>query len=563
MSRFRVLLLILVLWLIFIYNLERPDFDFIGLGNVDLDSGVYIITGLISMAILILPDLAKRYEVALIPTLIIYAISRFVVGNPITQRSIYITITEVVVLAVTVWIARKISLVISDFEQTVEDVLLKPEDLNVFDKAIGEEKINNELSRARYFDHTVGFLLIHMSSFDRSEDLANTRFDMEGALQRRYVQLRVAQVARSILPKISILVWDEDDLVVCLPETGYAATEQLARALHTKLALHLNLTIPMGIAVFPKDGLIYHDLVQATMRNLLDFGDSSADDDGEEPPSEAPQSTRVKSNGERVVNTKADFATIVKAQWKGIMRPLPRITGLTVRPAGGDSNLYDPNFWLHDLPYQSITSRSFYQVVKRVIDVGVVVASFPVTLPVMGVIALLIKMTDGGSIVFKQERTGFGGRRFKMYKFRSMVEDAEELLKDLAARGLAVLDEKGKLAEPLKLDPDPRITRIGRILRKTSLDEIPQILNVLKGDMSLVGPRPTSWGLNRYQLKHTERLNVRPGLTGLWQISARGNTDFDIWLQWDNAYIDKMSLLLDMQILVRTVGKVMKRKGAR
>jgi lipopolysaccharide/colanic/teichoic acid biosynthesis glycosyltransferase len=115
----------------------------------------------------------------------------------------------------------------------------------------------------------------------------------------------------------------------------------------------------------------------------------------------------------------------------------------------------------------------------------------------------------------------------------------------------------------LKLDPDPRITRIGRILRKTSLDELPQLLNVLRGDMSIVGPRPTSWGLSRYQLKHTERLNVRPGLTGLWQISARGNTDFDIWLQWDNAYIDKMSFFLDMQIFVRTIGKVLKRKGAR
>jgi lipopolysaccharide/colanic/teichoic acid biosynthesis glycosyltransferase/GGDEF domain-containing protein len=563
MSRFRILLLILVLWLIFIYNLERPDFDFIGLGNVDLDSGVYIITGLISMAILILPDLAKRYEVALIPTLVIYAVSRFAVGNPVTQSSIYLTITEIVVLAVTVWIARKISLVISDFEQTVEDVLLKPDDLNVLDKDKGEEKINNELSRARYFDHTVGFLLIHMSSFDQAEDLTNTRFDMEGALQRRYVQLRVAQVARSILPKISILVWDEDDLVICLPETGYAATEQLARALYTKLALHLNLTIPMGIAVFPKDGLIYHDLVQATMRNMLDFGDS-APDDGEEPPSDTPQSTRIRTTPNAVMATpKADMMTIAKAQWRSIMNPLPRVQGLTVKPAGGDSNLYDPNFWLHELPYQSITSRSFYQIVKRIIDIIVVVASFPVTLPAMGLIALLIKATDGGSIVFKQERTGFGGRRFKMYKFRSMVEDAEELLKDLAAKGLAVLDEKGKLAEPLKLDPDPRITRIGRILRKTSLDELPQIFNVLNGDMSLVGPRPTSWGLNRYQLKHTERLNVRPGLTGLWQISARGNTDFDIWLQWDNAYIDKMSFLLDMQILVRTVGKVMKRKGAR
>ncbi|NWF71325.1 MAG: sugar transferase [Chloroflexi bacterium] len=215
------------------------------------------------------------------------------------------------------------------------------------------------------------------------------------------------------------------------------------------------------------------------------------------------------------------------------------------------------------MPYQSITSRTIYQVVKRSLDVLVVLLSFPVTLPVMGLIALAIKATDGGSIVFRQERTGWGGRRFKIYKFRTMVENAEEMLKELAKQGLAVLDEKGRLAEPLKLDPDPRITRIGRILRKTSLDELPQLFNVLKGDMSIVGPRPTSWGLNRYQLRHTERLNVRPGITGLWQISARGNTDFDIWLQWDSAYIDKMSFLLDIQILFRTVGKVLQRKGAR
>lgn len=562
MSRFRILLLILVFWLIFIYNLERPDFEFIGLGNVDLDSGVYVITGLISMAILVLPDLAKRYEVAVIPTLLIYVLSRFVVGNPITDRSIYITITEIMVLVITVWIARKISLVISDFEQTVEDVLLKPDDLNVLSRAEGEEKINNELSRARYFDHSVGFLLAHMSTIEQEDDPAKARFDMEDMLQRRYIQLRVAQIARSMLPKVAILVWDDDDLVVCMPETTYATAENLARALHTNLAIHLNLVIPMGIAVFPKDGLIYHDLVQATMRNLLDFGDSS-DNNDQTPPSADTQDETAVANAPAKSASGRNMAAIVRTQLHAIMNPLPRIRGLTVKPSGKDSNLYDPNFWLHDMPYQSITSRTIYQVVKRSLDVLVVLLSFPVTLPVMGLIALAIKATDGGSIVFRQERTGWGGRRFKIYKFRTMVENAEEMLKELAKQGLAVLDEKGRLAEPLKLDPDPRITRIGRILRKTSLDELPQLFNVLKGDMSIVGPRPTSWGLNRYQLRHTERLNVRPGITGLWQISARGNTDFDIWLQWDSAYIDKMSFLLDIQILFRTVGKVLQRKGAR
>jgi len=162
-----------------------------------------------------------------------------------------------------------------------------------------------------------------------------------------------------------------------------------------------------------------------------------------------------------------------------------------------------------------------------------------------------------------QQRTGLGGRRFNMYKFRTMVPDAEAKLKELAAQGLAKLGPDGRLAEPLKLDRDPRVTRIGRILRKTSLDELPQIINVLRGDMSLVGPRPTSWGLDSYTLLHTERLTIRPGITGLWQIGARGSTDFDDWLRWDMLYIDKISFALDFQILLRTIGQVLKRQGAR
>jgi lipopolysaccharide/colanic/teichoic acid biosynthesis glycosyltransferase len=192
----------------------------------------------------------------------------------------------------------------------------------------------------------------------------------------------------------------------------------------------------------------------------------------------------------------------------------------------------------------------------------IVLASLVVTLPLIILISIATLIDSGRPIFFVQVRTGKGGKRFKMYKFRTMVPNAEELLKELAAQGLAKLDKDGKLAEPLKLKRDPRVTRLGRILRKTSLDELPQIFNVLSGSMSLVGPRPTSWDVGSYTLLQTERLSIRPGITGLWQVCSRGNTDFDNWLKWDLKYIEKMSFLLDIKIIIRTLAKVLKRSGA-
>ena len=145
-----------------------------------------------------------------------------------------------------------------------------------------------------------------------------------------------------------------------------------------------------------------------------------------------------------------------------------------------------------------------------------------------------------------------------MYKFRSMVPNAEELKK-----GLAAVNASGDLAGPLKLEHDPRITPIGRILRKTSLDELPQVFNVILGDMSLVGPRPTSWSPESYKLWHTERLDVLPGITGLWQVFGRGGEDFDEWLRWDIRYLERRSLWLDLMILVKTVMSVFVQRGAR
>jgi lipopolysaccharide/colanic/teichoic acid biosynthesis glycosyltransferase len=204
-----------------------------------------------------------------------------------------------------------------------------------------------------------------------------------------------------------------------------------------------------------------------------------------------------------------------------------------------------------------LTGRS-YLITKRILDLSLVILSAPVWLPLMALVSMAILITSSSPVFFVQLRTGKGGHRFKMFKFRTMVKNAEELKKELAA-----VNEKGELSGPLKLKNDPRVTPIGRILRKTSLDELPQIINILLGDMSFVGPRPTSWSLESYKLWHTERLDILPGLTGLWQVYGRGGEDFDEWLRWDIRYIEKRSLWLDIMILIKTFTVFFRQHGAR
>jgi len=145
-----------------------------------------------------------------------------------------------------------------------------------------------------------------------------------------------------------------------------------------------------------------------------------------------------------------------------------------------------------------------------------------------------------------------------MYKFRTMVVESDNTpIEQIESNG------ENKNLGVLKPEDDPRITKVGRLLRKLSLDEIPQFINILKGDMSLVGPRPTSWGIQAYELWQTERLDVMPGLTCLWQIYARGEKNFDQRLRWDILYINNRSLMFDFEILIRTVMAVLQQRGAR
>ncbi len=217
-----------------------------------------------------------------------------------------------------------------------------------------------------------------------------------------------------------------------------------------------------------------------------------------------------------------------------------------------------PNYaWVLKMdPNEALFQGDAYLLVKRIMDVTLTLLVMPFLAPIFLLIAFLIKLEyPNAPVIFAQVRTGKNGQRFKMYKFRSMVPNAEKMKLDLAA-----LNE---LKWPdFKITNDPRVTRLGRILRKTSLDELPQLINVLKGEMSLVGPRPTSFAPETYDLWETERLDVVPGLTGLWQIGGRGEIEFDERLRLDIAYIKHRSLWLDIQILFRTVWAVFSQRGA-
>lgn len=192
---------------------------------------------------------------------------------------------------------------------------------------------------------------------------------------------------------------------------------------------------------------------------------------------------------------------------------------------------------------------------KRVTDVLLAAAALVLLLPFMLLIWLMIRLTSPGPAIFRQERCGLNGRRFVFYKFRSMCNDAEEL-KPLVAH----LSHK---TTAFKIRNDPRLTGVGRVLRKFSIDEWPQLWNVLKGDMSLVGPRPAvPEEVEHYQTWQRRRLRMRPGLTCLWAVMGRDTLDFDTWMKMDMQYIDTWSLALDWKIILRTIPRVLTGRGA-
>jgi exopolysaccharide biosynthesis polyprenyl glycosylphosphotransferase len=205
---------------------------------------------------------------------------------------------------------------------------------------------------------------------------------------------------------------------------------------------------------------------------------------------------------------------------------------------------------------QPLSRRS--QIAKRAVDIVLSVVGLVVLSPVMLLLALAVKLSSRGPVLFVHKRCGLSGRRFRFYKFRTMVQNAEARKREL--------EHLNEMKGPaFKMRSDPRITRLGSVLRKTSLDELPQLWNVLRGDMSLVGPRPpTPDEVERYNTRQIQRLSVMPGITGLWQVSGRSDiSDFERWVDLDLSYARSWSMWLDLRILLKTVVVVARVRGAR
>ena len=209
------------------------------------------------------------------------------------------------------------------------------------------------------------------------------------------------------------------------------------------------------------------------------------------------------------------------------------------------------------VPRENRGRFSYVRFGKPILDKIVAAAALIVLIPAFVTIALAIKATSRGPIFFVQQRTGYLGQRFALYKFRTMVQNAEELKKELMADNIF-----GQGSPDFKLKEDPRITGIGRFLRKTSLDELPNLINVLFGNLSLVGPRPTSFKATTYRKSHLSRLAATPGLTGLWQVSGRADVDFDERSKMDAHYIRNTSFGTDLHIFCKTFTVVFSHRGA-
>jgi exopolysaccharide biosynthesis polyprenyl glycosylphosphotransferase len=239
-----------------------------------------------------------------------------------------------------------------------------------------------------------------------------------------------------------------------------------------------------------------------------------------------------------------------------------RAVGIDVRVV---PDLYDGLAWnapvefIGQFPTIPLHRRDFPRgsfILKRVLDVSLSLLALIVAAPFMLAIAIMVRMDSKGPIFYRAARIGRKGRMFTCYKFRTMVTNADKLRKDLEQQN----ERDGIL---FKMKNDPRVTRVGARLRKYSLDELPQFFNVLIGDMSLVGPRPPlASEVEKYDLAHLRRLDVLPGITGLWQVEAREDPSFDSYISLDTAYVENWNLLLDLRILARTIGVVLGGTGS-
>ncbi len=501
MLRVKLQFIAVLVWLALIFTVDR-----LFLHSQPLDFILYVPVLAVSILLVLAPRLMRRFALPLTGLGVVAYVAVFLLLNSADPQRLS-SGTFVIGLIMTVgtlllllWISFTLyELTAADHKRQVANGILP-----IAPWLEGEIRINDELNRSRRFEHSVAFVYCTLSRTEKNPVTPEQ-------------QKTLLQTIAALTFKSDIVTEFAEGYVVVLPETDRREAEGFMHQVARTLIETANCLPLLGVATYPEDGQMARDLTRVAVANA-----------------------KVLSAGD-VGNATAD--TYRKGDL--LLKPEERLR--IERQAD----------WVNKMPEHTPESRKTYHTIKRAIDVGLVTSAIIPALPLMGLVALLIYLDDRQRIFYMQSRTGHAGRRFQMFKFRTMRVGAASIPPTV----VVAPDGSLRYMWPEKVENDPRITRVGRILRKTSLDELPQLLNILKGDMSLVGPRPTSWNLDKYTRMQTARLAARPGITGLWQVSARDSTDPDERLLWDMKYIEKASLWLDIVIIWRTVVGVFQKSG--
>lgn len=520
MSNLKALFISIPIWFVLLFKLDVlvPE----GFSDPNVGLVIFGTACVIGMATLIIPRLARISMVTTFGIVLAAytALYIYLVGSN-GNTSIYDYLLGVFALGITMVLVRKAANAFLDFTDASEMFLFGGKNDRLMPYAQGEEEINHELYRARRFDRPVAMVYCTLPKNATDDKIIYIHEDfvkwhITKTFRQRYRTMQIIRHISSLTYKSDVMVEYGEGVVVCLPETNEAEAKIFINQLGKMISTNLGVNPHIGIACFPNEGLVFDELA-----------------------AEAVKKTEPWTNQDDML----DDSTMRRGDVMVELEKRLKIESSTA--------------WVDRMSYNNPEMRKVYSMLKRGFDITAVMLAMPLVLPVVALAGLAIYLQDGGSIFYMQPRTGYGGKRFEMFKLRTMVENAAVV----PPRVVALANGEVRYQWPEKVANDNRITAVGAFLRKTSLDELPQLFNVLTGDMSLIGPRPTTWDVDKYTKHQTARLTVRPGITGLWQVSARDATNMDERLLWDLKYIDNMSMLLDLKIMWMTVTQVFKKGG--
>ena len=494
--------IILLIALTVLFNIERLDFG--GENLINISSFVYVLATVYLVAVLLFRQL-RRLTVSnkVIICLAVYGICKTLIfdNHPIVGGIYsYISILEIFMLSILVILAHKFTRELYKLDHAFKNNLLA--DIRSKNSELAaSQQVAAALNLSRRHGHSLSLAVVEPIG---GAEVLTTK-----------AQSAIIPIMHNLLRASDLVMTrrQNSQFVIVCQLTTLESLKKVLERIQVKIKNEIGVPLKYGTSCLPENGLTLEDLVAIAETKL----------------NESTSNVYLPENSGKVSGTDRDSKL-------GSALALPG--------------------WLNLKKNTSSIAGHKYKILKRAMDISLVLISSVIWFPLLCMCATIIKIcAPMHPVIIVQKRTGKNGHMFNMYKFRTMVPNADNLKAELA--------ELNQMTWPdFKVEDDPRITPIGNFLRKTSLDELPEMFNVLKGDMSLVGPRPTSFTPQTYRLWQTERLDVKPGVTGLWQILGRGVSDFEDRVRLDIAYIKNRSLWLDLQILIRTIPAVLSQRGA-